>query len=59
MLTQAEQRGRLTLTLRNPDDITVIEDIPETTGRDLGSTKAQIVTASGQSVLRERIDHVR
>ena len=35
VLTQAEQRGRLTLTLRNSEDVTLVEGLPETTAREL------------------------
>ncbi|MFO0685739.1 MAG: Flp pilus assembly protein CpaB [Sandaracinus sp.] len=35
LLAFAQQRGRLTLLLRHPDDITVIEGLPETTTDDI------------------------
>ncbi len=37
ILTEAIRRGKLTLTLRNSDDITLVEGIVETAGKDLGS----------------------
>jgi Flp pilus assembly protein CpaB len=35
ILTQAKERGRLSLTLRNSGDITLAEGLPETTSREL------------------------
>jgi Flp pilus assembly protein CpaB len=35
LLAFSQQRGRLTLLLRHPDDITVIEGLPETTTDDI------------------------
>lgn len=35
IVTQAKERGRLSLTLRNPNDITLVEDVPEATGKNL------------------------
>jgi pilus assembly protein CpaB len=35
VLTESMRRGKLTLTLRNGDDITIVEGIAETSGRDL------------------------
>jgi pilus assembly protein CpaB len=35
MLTFAEDRGELTLILRNPDDIAVLQGLPETTASDI------------------------
>ncbi|HKY34636.1 MAG TPA: Flp pilus assembly protein CpaB [Polyangiaceae bacterium] len=58
LLTQAQQRGRLTLTLRNAGDITLVEGLPETTGKDLVPAK----DAVGKPVAgarREVIEHVR
>jgi len=37
ILTQARERGRLSLTLRNPDDIGLVQGVAETTGKDLAS----------------------
>jgi pilus assembly protein CpaB len=39
LLTQAKERGRLTLTLRNVDDIALVEGVPETTSKDLVPAK--------------------
>lgn len=60
VVTQARERGRLTLSLRNPDDITLVEGLPETTRRD-------VVAGAGEpegdrkpaSAAKETIDHVR
>ena len=58
LLTQAQQRGRLTLTLRNAGDITLVEGLPETTGKDLVPARDP-----GEKPLtgarREGIEHVR
>jgi pilus assembly protein CpaB len=35
ILAYAKERGQLTLTLRNPDDIVITKDMPETTAEDL------------------------
>jgi pilus assembly protein CpaB len=60
LVTQAKERGRLTLSLRNPDDITIVQGLPETTTKD--------VLADARDVERDRkapprqkevIEHVR
>ncbi|HVJ17440.1 MAG TPA: Flp pilus assembly protein CpaB, partial [Polyangiaceae bacterium] len=61
LITQAKERGRLSLSLRNPDDITLVEGLPETTnaqvvGRVETSAPAQTKKA-GQ--VKEGIEHVR
>jgi Flp pilus assembly protein CpaB len=35
LLAFAAERGRLTLTLRNPDDIEILEGLPETSTADI------------------------
>lgn len=35
LLTHAEERGDLQLVLRNPDDVAILEELPETTANDL------------------------
>jgi hypothetical protein len=35
VLVQASGQGRLSLTLRNPDDIAVLDGLPETTATDI------------------------
>lgn len=57
VLAQAEQRGRLTLVLRNADDITVIEGLPETNGTNLLTVKD--APSSGRGATKGTIDHVR
>jgi len=52
VLTQARERGRLTLSLRSAGDITLVEGVPETTARDLApsdgtSNKATTSNAKG------------
>jgi Flp pilus assembly protein CpaB len=60
LVTQAQQRGRLTLTLRNSDDITIVEGVPEATGRDL-RVEAAVVDTSRRAARppRDTIQHVR
>jgi pilus assembly protein CpaB len=57
VLEQAEQRGRLTLVLRNSDDVTVVEGLPETTGANLFAAKD--ATPSARPVTKGAIEHVR
>lgn len=58
LLTQARERGRLTLTLRNADDIAILSNIPETTGvAPLMASPAQSV--SGKHTQEGTIEHVR
>lgn len=47
LLTLAEEKGRLTLVLRNPDDIAIIEGLPE-------ATPADIFQATKRAVLQRR-----
>jgi hypothetical protein len=58
VLTQAQLRGRLILTLRNAEDITLIEGLPETTAKDLSPAKDR-QTGSGRDVALKGIEHVR
>jgi pilus assembly protein CpaB len=60
LVTQAKERGKLTLSLRNPDDITLVEGLPETTQKDVladgrDPERDRKVTAP----VKESIDHVR
>lgn len=58
LLTQAQQRGRLTLTLRSSGDIELVEGLAEITAKDLVPAKDTVVkNASGAR--REVIEHVR
>ena len=60
IVTQARERGRLTLSLRNPDDITLVEGLPETTRRDVvahGEKPESVPKPAGPA--KESIDHVR
>ena len=45
----AEDRGRLTLVLRNPDDIAVIKDLPETTVKDILEAERRARAVSGDA----------
>jgi Flp pilus assembly protein CpaB len=58
VLTQAKLRGRLILTLRNADDITVVEGVPETTDRDLRVSRARQDMRKAD-VNSKAIEHVR
>lgn len=60
ILTEAQKRGRLTLTLRNSDDITLVDGVVETTAKDLiahsdGADRSKPVL--GQQP--KEIEHVR
>ncbi len=58
VLTQARERGRLTLSLRSAGDITLVEGVAETTARDLvaGEAPTKKPISSGR---KEAIEHVR
>ncbi|HKY34859.1 MAG TPA: Flp pilus assembly protein CpaB [Polyangiaceae bacterium] len=58
VLTQAQQRGRLGLTLRNTEDITLVEGLPETTAKDLLSARDSSEQRRRQAGGKE-IEHVR
>lgn len=57
LLTLSAQRGRLTLTLRNPDDVLVIDGIPAATARELAENRGTLERDPAPQ--RERVDHVR
>lgn len=57
VLAQAEQRGRLTLVLRNSDDVTVVEGLPETTGANLFAAKD--AAPAPRPAPKGAIEHVR
>ena len=60
VITQAQQRGRLALTLRNSDDIALLQSVPKTTTKDLLGTTERLERRSNQgSTARESIEHVR
>jgi len=59
VLTQAQQRGRLALTLRNTDDITLAEGLPETTSRDLAIAKDNSEPQRRAVGAKGAIEHVR
>lgn len=58
ILTQAQLRGRLGLTLRNTDDLTLAEGLPETTSRDLLPRERSDVQRRAPAT-KGAIDHVR
>lgn len=68
LLTEAMRRGKLTLTLRNTDDITLVEGVAETTGKDLGARNSPatrpdpspaIVTPAAPTTTKGRPSNVR
>lgn len=59
VLTEALRRGKLTLTLRNGDDITLVEGVPETTSKDLVVRRPQEPRASNSAVVKEGPTHAR
>lgn len=60
LLTQAEKRGRLTLTLRNAEDIALLESVPETTAKDLVNAKDRLDWHNRKpAATKETIEHVR
>jgi pilus assembly protein CpaB len=59
ILTLSAQHGRLTLTLRNPDDIQLVEDVPRTTANDIDLRSARPESSRDVTGQKERIEHVR
>jgi pilus assembly protein CpaB len=59
LITQAKERGRLSLSLRNPDDITLVEGLPETTGADVARGASSGAGSQKVSSARGSIEHVR
>ena len=59
VLTQAQLRGRLSLTLRNTDDLTLAEGLPETSSRDLLQSRDRTDSQRRPTAVKGAIDHVR
>jgi pilus assembly protein CpaB len=63
ILTEAMRRGKLTLTLRSGDDITLVEGIGETTTKDLTNRNGQpsrtLASAAASATTKEGPSHVR
>jgi Flp pilus assembly protein CpaB len=60
LLTQAQLRGRINLSLRNSDDTTVVENVPETHAKDLQTAKDRLDWRGPRSTqAKEIIEHVR
>lgn len=59
LLTLSAQHGRLTLTLRNPDDILLVEGVPGTTAKDLDPRTVRPEPRRDAITQKERIEHVR
>ncbi len=58
VLAQARRRGLLSLTLRNTDDITIMEGLPETSNSELTQLPAVKPTSSVARAVRGRLEHV-
>lgn len=59
IITQAKVAGQLTLTLRNPDDIQLVEGIAETTQTDVARAKERLNWRTVSAPEKKEIDHVR
>jgi len=59
LLTQAQTRGRLSLTLRNAEDIQLVQGVPETTSKDLLPAKDRVDWRSAKASAPKEIEHVR
>ncbi len=63
LLTQAEHQGRLKLVLRNPEDIVLLDGLPQTTASNLTATDRQRSWPQprrhGSSKSERTIEHVR
>lgn len=59
LLTQAKERGKLGLTLRNPDDIQLVEGVPETSAKDVMAAKDRLEWRKPTSGRAKGIDHVQ
>jgi pilus assembly protein CpaB len=59
VLTEAMRRGKLTLTLRNGDDLTLVEGVQETTAKDLTVRNNQPARPSASATTKEGAVHAR
>jgi pilus assembly protein CpaB len=59
VLTLAQQRGRLALTLRNAEDIAVLASLPETTAKDILGAKDRQDWRATKGPAPKEIEHVR
>ncbi len=60
LLTQAQLHGKITLSLRNTDDIAMVDGIPETYAKDLQTAKDRLDWRAPRAKSpRETIEHVR
>ncbi len=60
LLVYAQERGSLSLALRNPDDIAVLEGLPDTTAADiLESERRSTAQHAGRPVQARQIEHVQ
>lgn len=59
LLTQAKERGKLGLTLRNPDDIQLVEGVPETGSKDVLAAKDRLEWRKSGSARGKAPEHVQ
>jgi len=59
LLTQAKERGKLGLTLRNPEDIQLVEGVPETSARDVIAAKNRLEWRKPGNAGGKVLDHVQ
>ena len=59
LLTQAKERGKLGLTLRNPEDIQLVEGVPETSAKDVLAAKDRLEWRKPGSGTGKVLDHVQ
>ena len=55
MLTHARDRGLLQLVLRNPDDVAIVEGVPETTDTDLIEAEFRAMVQRARTMMDDRI----
>ncbi|MCB9666543.1 MAG: Flp pilus assembly protein CpaB [Myxococcales bacterium] len=59
LLAHAKNRGTLTLILRNPNDIKIAQDVPETSNSDLENTHSESIDVTPSSAgSNKEIEHV-
>lgn len=59
LLVQARARGRLSLTLRNPEDVAVVEELPSATDKNLTEAMQRESTRAVAASNKGKIEHVR
>jgi len=59
LLTQAKERGKLGLTLRNPEDMQLVEGVPETGAKDVLAAKDRLEWRKTGATHGKALDHVQ